>query len=199
MATHAWDEGRWTNPPAAVHQDGADLIVTAVAGSDAWRITSYGFTHDTEHALLVPFAAPGAMEVTFVAALPELYDQAGIFIRASDTLWIKAGVERADGLPQVGAVVTNQRSDWSLAPVPDWDGRLVTIRASRAGDAITLRARVDDEPFRLIRVVPLDPALALEAGPFTCAPTRAGLAVRFTSWATGDADAALHGDSDLEV
>src|SRR5690606_41566187 len=43
-------------------------------------------------------------------------------------------------------------SDWSVAPVPGWAGRLVTVRASRAGDAVTVRARVDDEPFRLVRV-----------------------------------------------
>ena len=30
------------------------------------------------------------------------------------------------------------------------------------------------------------------AGPYCCAPTRAGLVVRFTNWSTGPADASLH-------
>jgi len=187
-----WGDGHWTHPPADARVDGDDLVVTAVEGSDAWRITSYGFTHDSEHALLAPLASPGAVEVAFVANLPGQFDQAGIFLRASETQWIKTGVERSDGVLQLGAVVTDGRSDWSVAPVPDWDGRVVTVRASRAGDAVTVRARVDDEPFRLVRVIPLEPSLAIKAGPFTCAPTRAGLAVRFTSWTTGPADATLH-------
>ena len=44
---------------------------------------------------------------------------AGIFIRVSAEQWAKAGVEYADGSLQVGAMVTDGSSDWSLAPVPD--------------------------------------------------------------------------------
>ena len=79
-----------------------------------------------------------------------------------------------------------------IAETFQWQGRRVTVRASRSGDAVTIRARADAEPFRLVRVVPLDPAADVEAGPFVCAPTRAGLVVRFLSWEVGPADAALH-------
>ena len=105
---------------------------------------------------------------------------------------MKAGVEFADGTPQVGAVVTNPFSDWSVAPVPEWLDRTVTIRASRSGDAVTLRARVDGGDFRLVRVLPLAADAEVQAGPMLCAPTRAGLVVRFTGWRTGPADGALH-------
>lgn len=54
MSAIAWSRGHWTTEPAAVTEDGEDLLITAVEGSDAWRITSYGFVHDSEHALLVP-------------------------------------------------------------------------------------------------------------------------------------------------
>lgn len=188
----AWAEGSWTNPPSAVRADGDDLLVTAVEGSDAWRQTAYGFVHDSEHALLAPFVPGTAVEVAFTADLPAQFDQAGVFLRTSATRWVKAGVERSDGTLQLGAVVTDGRSDWSVAPVPDWQGRRVTVRASRSGDAVTMRARVDDGPFRLARLLPLDPALELEAGPFLCAPTRAGLVVRFHSWLVTRADASLH-------
>ena len=46
-----WGDGRWTTEPESVAAAGDDLLVTAVEGSDAWRHTSYGFVHDTEHAL----------------------------------------------------------------------------------------------------------------------------------------------------
>jgi regulation of enolase protein 1 (concanavalin A-like superfamily) len=79
-----------------------------------------------------------------------------------------------------------------VAPVPEWAGRRITVRASRDGDAVTVRARAGDEPFRLVRVAPFPAGIAVLAGPYCCAPTRAGLVVRFRRWATGPADAALH-------
>ncbi|MCF6507322.1 DUF1349 domain-containing protein [Blastococcus sp. MG754426] len=187
-----WSAGTWTAPPAAVQEDGPDLLVTAVEGSDAWRHTSYGFVHDDAHALLAPLPSPGAVEVTFDLGWDGEFDQAGLVLRAGAETWIKAGVEVSDGSPQVGAVVTLGRSDWSVAPVPGWAGRRVTVRASRAGDAVTVRARVDDEPFRLVRLCPFPEGVPVAAGPYCCAPTRAGLVVRFRRWVTGPPDAALH-------
>ena len=121
----SWAEGAWTTPPAAVAEDGTDLLVTCVEGSDAWRTTSYGFIHDTEHALVAPLPSDSAMEVVFTADYAEQFDQAGIFVVAAQDRWIKAGVEAA-------------------------------------------------------------------AGPLACAPTRAGLTVRFHGWWRGPADGSLH-------
>lgn len=188
-----WSAGRWTSPPARVDgTDGTDLVVAPEGGSDAWRVTAYGFTHDDAPALLAPLPTPGAVEVTFTVDFAEQFDQAGVMLRVDESTWLKAGVELADGVPQVGAVVTLGRSDWSVRPVPGWAGRRVTVRASRTGDAVTLRARVDDSPFELLRVAPFPADAEVASGPYCCAPTRAGLAVRFHSWRTGPADAALH-------
>jgi regulation of enolase protein 1 (concanavalin A-like superfamily) len=182
----------WTAEPAAWRRTDDGLEVTAVRGSDAWRHTSYGFVHDDAHGLLAPFGARDALEVSFHLDYGDQFDQAGLLLRASPETWVKAGVEVSDGIPQVGAVVTHGRSDWSVAPVPGWSGREVTVRASRDGDAVTVRARVDDEPWGLVRVAPVDPGTQLRAGPYCCAPTRAGLVVRFTSWRRTDPDPALH-------
>lgn len=187
-----WSDGAWSHDPAAVREEGDDLVVTAVEGSDAWRVTSYGFVHDDEHALLTPLDGDAALEVAFTAALEKQFDQAGLFLRVSEEHWIKAGVEFADGVPQLGVVATDGVSDWSAAPVPEWAGRRVTIRASRRGDAVTVRARVDDEPLRFVRLVPLAPGLSVDAGPYLCAPTRAGLTVRFHSWVVAPPDGSLH-------
>lgn len=187
-----WTRGTWTNEPADVTTDGAGLYVTAREGSDAWRITSYGFVHDSEHALLAALEPESAVEVQFRLDFTEQFDQAGIFVKVDAQSWIKAGVERSDDEDNLGAVVTQGTSDWSLSPVPGWAGRLVTIRGSRSGNALTVRARVDDEPWRLVRVAPLDADAAVTAGPFCCAPSRAGLTVNFTSWRLTPADVGLH-------
>ncbi len=190
--TVAWAAGTWTPPPAAVEARGGDLLVTAAEGSDAWRHTAYGFVHESEHALLTPFAPGTAIEVEFTAAFTAQFDQAGVFVRAADDRWVKAGVEFADGTPQVGAVVTHGRSDWSVAPAPEWAGARVLVRVSRDAGALTIRAARAGDPLRLVRVLPFDDDLAASAGPFVCAPTRAGLTVPFHAWRTTPADASLH-------
>ncbi|MBS1898678.1 MAG: DUF1349 domain-containing protein [Actinobacteria bacterium] len=192
MTDIAWSDGRWTHDPAGTAEEHGDLVVTAVEGSDAWRVTSYGFVHDSEHALLVPFAVGTAVEVEFTAAFSEQFDQAGVFVRVSAERWVKAGVEFADGRPQVGAVVTDGMSDWSLAPVPEWADRRIQVRVSRGADALTVRAGLSGQPLQLVRVLPFPAGVTAEAGPFVCAPTRAGLAVRLHAWRVVEADGALH-------
>ena len=100
----------------AALEQGSDLVVTAQEGSDAWRLTSYGFVHDSEHALVAPFPIDTAMEVEFTADFSAQFDQAGIFVRVSAERWVKAGVEFTDGLPFVGAVVTDQSVRLVLGP-----------------------------------------------------------------------------------
>lgn len=194
----SWPPASWLNEPP--HElVGDDLIIEAAEGSDFWRTTSYGFQRDTGHALLTPLPQGSAVTVSFVADFPQLYDQAGVFVRVSDVTWAKAGVETSDGAAQLSAVVTHERSDWSMAPVPDWAGRLVTIRVSRLDDALIIRARVESEPWRMIRVAHLEPSSEATAGPFCCAPERAGLRVRFRAFEVGPGDAALHVDPDTSA
>ena len=192
MSDIAWSEGQWTTKPIGVRIAEDGLHVTAREKSDAWRITSYGFIHDTEHALLRSLGQESAVEVTFRLNFGAQFDQAGVFLKVDDATWIKAGVEWSDGEESLGAVVTRNESDWSLSPVPGWAGRLVTVRASRSGNAVTIRARVDDEAWRLVRVAPLASDASVQAGPFCCAPSRRGLTVHFVSWRETAADESLH-------
>jgi regulation of enolase protein 1 (concanavalin A-like superfamily) len=187
-----WGSGAWLNPPSGSELDGDELVVSAAEGSDLWRTTSYGFVHEDGHALLRPFASATAIEVTFRLDYAAQFDQAGVLVWADRRHWIKAGVEVVDGAPQLGAVVTHDVSDWSSSPVPEWAGASVTLRVSRAGDALTFRARREHGPWHMVRLAPWPPDLAASAGPFCCAPTRAGLRVRFLSWRVGPADERLH-------
>jgi regulation of enolase protein 1 (concanavalin A-like superfamily) len=193
MTDQRWDDGRWTVEPAVTVRDGDDLLVTAVEGSDAWRETAYGYVTDNAHGLLAPMENGQAIEVSFVADFDQQFDQAGLMLRGGETQWIKAGVEYADGVLQLGAVVTRETSDWSSGPV-EWAGREVTMSASRLGNAVMVRARTEDEPYRLIRLAWVDPALTLTAGPYLCAPTNAELTVRFTGWRLLPPEETIHAD-----
>ena len=191
MKEISWDQGVWLNPPVKAVDKNSQLKVTTVHESDFWRNTSYGFVHDSGHALLTDFPAHSSMEVTFILNYSGLFDQAGIIVYSDSHHWIKAGVENADGLPQVGAVVTSINSDWSLAPVPQWMGKEVTMRASRTTDALTIRARCGEDD-QLIRLAPIDASLSWSVGPHCASPVSKSLEVTFTRWAHGDADLALH-------
>jgi len=187
----AWSQGVWLNPPMNSVHEHSELKVTTVHESDFWRNTSYGFVHDSGHALLTEFPAHSSMEVTFVLNYSGQFDQAGIIVYSDSQHWIKAGVESADGLPQVGAVVTSINSDWSLAPVPAWMGKEVTVRASRTTDAITIRARCGEDN-QLIRLAPIDASLSWSAGPHCASPISTSLEVTFMRWTQGVADLTLH-------
>jgi len=185
------DQGVWLNPPVKAVHENSQLKVTAVHESDFWRNTSYGFVHDSGHALLTDFPAHSSMEVTFILDYSGQFDQAGIIVYSDSQHWVKAGVESADGFPQVGAVVTSINSDWSLAPVSNWMGKQVTVRASRTSDALTIRARCGEDD-QLIRLAPIDASLPMSAGPHCASPVSTSLEVTFTRWTHGDADLALH-------
>ena len=186
-----WSQGVWLNPPVNTVEVNSQLKVTTIHESDFWRNTSYGFVHDSGHALLTEFPAHSSMEVSFMLDYSGQFDQAGIIVHSDSQHWIKAGVESADGFPQVGAVVTSINSDWSLAPVVHWFGKEVTVRASRTTDALTIRARCGEDD-QLIRVAPIDASLSWSAGPHCASPVSTSLEVTFTRWTHGDADLALH-------
>lgn len=190
-----WREGVWSNKPLSCTERNGQFIVEAAEGSDYWQKTMYEFQHDSGHALLAPWQEEEAVEVTFsLQGLTELYDQAGIMLWYSDTEWIKAGIEVSDGVLHAGAVVTDGYSDWSLSPVAEWAGETVTFRASRMKDAVIIRARTEQQPWRTLRVARFPHKSGVQAGPFLCAPTRAGLTVAFTRWVSTEPDVDVHTD-----
>jgi regulation of enolase protein 1 (concanavalin A-like superfamily) len=191
MKKIAWSQGIWSRQPASVVEVDGAIKVESIEGSDWWRTTSYGFIHDDGHALTIDFPNESAMEVSFILDYTEQFDQAGIFIRADEANWIKGGVEFCDGYPQVGAVVTQNKSDWSSSRISEWIGKEVTVRASRSGCAVTIRAGVDGD-LQLVRLAPLPSDYLWKAGPMTCAPSRAGLVTTFTGWSIGEPDKELH-------
>jgi len=187
-----WSQGSWLNQPAALDSLADDLVVTTADQSDFWNRTGYGFVHDNGHALLRDFPAHTAMEVEFSADWTHKFDQAGFFLYADSEHWGKAGVEYADGVLGLGAVVTDGMSDWSVGHVPEWMNARIRVRVSRTEDAITVRARANDEPWRLVRLAPIDPTLTWSAGPHAASPTRSGLRVTFHTWESAPADLSIH-------
>lgn len=190
--TQGWEQGRWLNEPKKWSVSSGVLQLVTDVETDFWRKTSYGFIRDSGHALLFGLPDQSSFECSFDASVSGQFDQAGVLVRASAENWIKCGVEFADGVLGVGAVVTRDVSDWSTAPHDHWVGTTITLRVSRSGDALTIRARSENGPFELVRLAPIDPALPWQAGPFAASPSRAGLEVSFREPLWGPAESTLH-------
>lgn len=187
-----WSSGTWLHEPTSHEVSDGRLIITTDDQSDFWRITGYGFTHYSGHALLTELSPNSAMEVEFSADWTQEFDQAGLLLHADEAHWVKAGVEFADDVLSLGAVVTDERSDWSVGHVPAWMGKPIRVRVSRTTDAIAVRARVDDQPWRLVRLAPIDPRLTWFAGPLAASPSRAGHVVTFHRWEMIEPDTSIH-------
>jgi len=184
--------GEWINPPPHYEDRGDTLLVTTGLQTDFWRHTSYGFVHDSGHALVQDLPDARAIELSVSADFDHDFDQAGVMVWADEAHWIKCGVEYADGVIGLGAVVTDGSSDWSTAPVPEWQGHRVFVRVSRQGDALTVRAGISPTQWRLVRLAPIDPSLPWRAGPYAASPSREGLVVAFSDYHAGPADSSLH-------
>ena len=192
MMPISWTAGSWLNEPPEHRVEDGFLHITTGDQSDFWNETAYGFTHYSGHALLADFPPDTAMEVEFSAEWTSEFDQAGLMIYADANHWIKAGLELADGVLGLGAVVTATKSDWSVGHVPEWMSKRIRIRVSRTSDAVTVRARTPEHPWRLVRLAPIDPQLRWRAGPFAASPTRSGLHVSFSDWGSAAPDEAVH-------
>lgn len=184
--------GTWLNEPAVWREKPNTLEIVTDHGSDFWRKTSYGFTRHSGHARLVEFPDDSSIECTFRADFSRQFDQAGIMVWGDEANWIKCGVEYADGVLGIGAVVTRELSDWSTGPHPHWVDQPVTLRISRKNGAVTVRAKTDVSPWELVRLAPLEGGLFWQVGPYAASPSREGLEVTFTDITFGPAESALH-------
>ena len=129
------------NPALSAEIVGSEFIVTAKKKTDFWWKTSNGFIHNSGHALLIDFPEESSLEASWILDYKHQFDHAGLMVYSNETNWIKAKVESAEGLPQPGVIVTRRISDWSVAPVPTWIDRELTIQFSRSRDSLTISAK----------------------------------------------------------
>lgn len=183
-----WGRMEWTAEPQnwSVEPDGTG-VAEAAPGTDFWQTTFYGFQRDNGHGLLRAQSGDFSALLTVEAAYEELYDQAGLMLRAGPESWIKFGVEMTDGATHLSVVVTNGVSDWSARPIT-LEGPL-TLRATRLGTAVLLQHGSDQMGWQMARLAPFS-ADDLGVGPYLCTPERtkdmAPFKARFSDFGLSD-------------
>lgn len=117
---------------SAVIKDGK-LEVVPVAGRDYWAKTFYKplLVKDDAQTLLtlVKQDQEVTLSTSFTLKPRAQFDQAGIMVRVSSDIWVKAGIEYTDDKPRLSCVVTNDGfSDWSTQVWPHVKDEEISIK-----------------------------------------------------------------------
>ncbi|QPF86053.1 DUF1349 domain-containing protein [Bradyrhizobium genosp. L] len=174
-------DGVWLNEPERWSANGDSLELVTDEATDFWRETHYGFIRDSGHFLGFPAGEAFTAELRVQGDFRELYDQAGIMVRADAQHWVKAGIEFSDGNPMLGSVLTDGRSDWATARYSH-DAADFRIRATVANGVLRLQVSADGRHWPLMRLAPFPKANSYLVGPMACTPERAGLKVVFSEF-----------------
>jgi uncharacterized protein len=168
----------WYNEPAAWVEEDTTFSMTAEPETDFWRKTHYGFIRDTGHFVFIRQSGDFSVEVDLSADYRDQYDQAGLMLRDDDERWIKCGIELVDGVHYASAVVTDDYSDWSVAPLAGAP-KSVKIRLTREDQTVMIHFSIDGGPERLIRVSHLKMDDQVQIGMMCASPEGSGVTAVF--------------------
>jgi regulation of enolase protein 1 (concanavalin A-like superfamily) len=171
----------WLNEPSVWKFEKGVLSLTTDPKTDFWRKTHYGFIRDSGHFYFETVSGDFEAEISVHGEYRELYDQAGLMIRADEATWLKTGIEFVDGIQYASAVVTREYSDWSVVPLPSNTERL-RLRLKRIGGTVVIEYAANDNPWGMLRTTYLSETQDLAVGPMAATPDGSGFNVRFTDW-----------------
>lgn len=187
----SFETASWLNEPSIWSLEKDVLSITTIANTDFWRETFYGFIRDSGHFLGVPTGDGFTAQVRVKGRYRDLYDQAGLMVRIDETKWVKAGVEFTDGQAFLSTVVTDGKSDWSVArPIHAED---FFVRVTLMQGVMRIQASTDGLTWPLLRLAPFSGAKTYLVGPTACSPQGSGLQVQFSEFSVAPArNADLH-------
>ncbi len=172
---------QWFNEPPTWQKVANTLTCRAAAKTDFWRKTFYGYTTDNGHIYYRRIKGDFTTSVKIIGQYRDLYDQAGLMVRADASTWMKCGVEFVDGKQNLSVVMTRDFSDWSTARLPDGTGPL-WMKVVRKGEALDIFHSLDGKNYVESRVAYFGPADPVMVGLMCAAPMGKGFEVRFDDW-----------------
>ena len=177
---------QWLNEPHQWQHSDDAIRIAVDAGTDFWRKTHYGFIRDNGHVYYQTASGDFSVQVKVTGAYRDLYDQAGLMVRIDDAHWIKTGIEFVHGIQYVSAVVTNDFSDWSVAPLQNPPS--LWLRLVRKAEAVEIFYSLDRANYTLLRIAYLLPSAAARVGVMCAAPDGQGFEVVFEEFAVHSID-----------
>jgi uncharacterized protein len=171
----------WLNEPKQWSQDGNTLTMTADGQTDFWRIP--GKINHNGHFIYQEVTGDFTATVRFRGGYAARYDQAGLMLRESETVWLKAGIELETQGLLASVVLTREFSDWGVVLLSGDDLGWTTFAVKRSGAMIEVSyalQRTDD--LILMRQGYFTPKPIIQVGMMVAAPEGNGFEATFAGF-----------------
>jgi len=128
---------QWYNQPKKWECKNGTLSMFVTPKTDYWRITHYGFTVDDGPFFYETVGGEFEVKVKITGNYKTRFDQMGLMLRINEKTWIKTGVEFVNQKINISAVVTHEKSDWSVIELDNYP-KDIWLKAVRKLDAVEL-------------------------------------------------------------
>jgi regulation of enolase protein 1 (concanavalin A-like superfamily) len=142
---------QWLNQPKIWKAENQSLSMYVTPKTDYWRITHYGFTVDDGPFYYSILGGEFEAKVKITGEYKSRFDQMGLMLRIDEKTWIKTGIEFVDSNINISAVVTIDRSDWSVLQLSE-NPRSVWVKAIRRLDTVEIFYSLNDKKYNMIRL-----------------------------------------------
>ena len=168
----------WYNEPPQWNEEGGKFIIKSGAKTDFWRITHYDFIRDNGHFYYQEVTGDFTVEVKITGQYQTLYDQAGLMVRESETVWLKCGIEYVEDVQNISAVVTRNFSDWSVVPLVSPPVTL-GLKVKRTKETVEIEYALDGQNYQMLRLAYLSEQPTLQVGLMCASPQGEGFLTTF--------------------
>jgi regulation of enolase protein 1 (concanavalin A-like superfamily) len=160
---------QWFNQPKKWNFENNKLSMFVTPKTDFWRITHYGFIVDDGPFFYETLGGEFEVKVKITGDYKARYDQMGLMLRIDEKTWIKTGVEFVNNKINISAVVTNEKSDWSIIELQNHPKSL-WLKAVRKLDSVEIFYSFEDETYTMMRLAYFPDNLPVMVGMTAASP-----------------------------
>jgi uncharacterized protein len=142
---------QWLNKPKVWSFEKNILKMFVTPKTDFWRKTHYGFTVDEGPFFYEMISGEFEVKVKITGDYKVRFDQMGLMVRIDEQNWIKTGIEFVEEKINLSAVVTIDKSDWSVIELPT-NSDFVWIKVIKKLDAVEISYSTDNSKFNMMRL-----------------------------------------------
>jgi uncharacterized protein len=142
---------QWLNKPKVWSFEKNILKMFVTPKTDFWRKTHYGFTVDDGPFFYEMISGEFEVKVKITGDYKVRFDQMGLMVRIDEQNWIKTGIEFVEEKINLSAVVTIDKSDWSVIELPT-NSDFVWIKVIKKLDAVEISYSTDNSKFNMMRL-----------------------------------------------
>jgi len=142
---------QWFNQPKIWSFEENRLSLFVTPKTDFWRITHYGFIVDDGPFYYETLGGEFEVKVKITGDYKSRYDQMGLMIRIDEKNWIKTGIEFVNEKLHISAVVTHDKSDWSVIEIST-NPKSLWLKAIRKLDSVEIFYSYDSITYTMMRL-----------------------------------------------